>query len=285
MIPAPPAFNGTLVKRQISERRVTEDDDKMDSRVNYLLTAIRRPPDSCIIVCLHDSEPVVQVGPICGLVAISMASKFLHGHIVEQASPSELLRKARQMEYTKHGEIFSAQNLLSLSLEQLQCSGMLIPFDNVDVIISLILKENVIIFPYDCDKNHTPCKLKGHKAHWALTVGCAFSVSNKEVDKFLPFCHNKVDYYLLDMTKPFHQIVGSVTKSVTLNNTWLFCRHGKSRHIGLWPLKDIVESNANLLELEPSFNSSNCVMPVGGMQDGLCGKAVLLEKREQNEMK
>ena len=281
MIPAPPAFNAALVKRPISQRK---DGNKINDRVSYLLTAIRRPPDSCIIVCLHDSEPVVQVGPICGLVAISMASKLIHGHIVEQASPSELLLKARQLEYTKHGEIFSAENLLKLSSEQLQCSGMLISFDNVDMIISLILKGDVIIFPYDCDKNHTPCKLKGHKAHWALSVGCAFSVSNKEIDKFLPFCDNKVDYYLLDMTKPLPQIIGNLTKSLTSSNTWLFCRHGKSHHIGLWPLKDIFESNANLLELEPNFNPSNCVMPVGGMQDGLCGKAVLLEKKEQNEM-
>ena len=256
-----------------------EDDDKMNDRVSYLLTAIRRPPNSCIIVCLHDSEPVVQAGPICGLVAISMASKLVHGHIVQQASPSELLLQARQLGCTKHGEIFSAENLLKLSLEQLQCSGMLISFDNVDMIISSILKGNVIIFPYDCDKNHTPCMLKGHKAHWALSVGCAFSVSNKEIDKLLPFCDNKVDYYLLDMTKPLPQIIASVIKSQTLSSTWLFCRHGKSRHIGLWPLKDIVESNANLLELEPNFNTSNCVMPAGGMRDGLCGKAVLLEKK------
>lgn len=281
MIPAPPVFNAAFVKRPVTQRKVIEDDSKLNDRVSYLLSAITKPPDSCIIVCLNDSEPVVQVGPMCGLVAISMASKLVHGHIVEQASPSELLLKARQLEYTKHGEIFSAENLLKLSLEQLQCSGMLISFNNVNMIVSLILKRNTIIFPYDCDKNHMPCKLKGHKAHWALSVGCAFSISNKEIDCYLPFCDDKVDYYLLDMTKLTSQATDNILASLTLNNSWLFCRHGKSRHIGLWPLKDILESNANLLELQPDFNPNNCVMPIGGLQDGLCGKAVLLEKKEQ----
>lgn len=278
MIPAPPVFTVTPVKRPVSQSKVTEQDNKIEDRVRYLLSAIKQPLDLCIIVCLHDSEPVIQVGPTCGLVAISMASKLVHGQIVEQASPSELLLKARQLKYTKQGEIFSAENLLKLSLDHLQCSGTLISFDNANAIISLILKRSTIIFPYDCDKNHMPCKLKGHKAHWALSVGCAISISSKEMNNYLPFCESKGDYYLLDMAKLTCHITDSIVESATLNDTWLFCRHGKSRHIGLWPLKDIVESNSNLLELEPDFNPDNCVMPAGGIQDGLCGKAVLLEK-------
>ena len=283
MIPAPPIFAAPPAKQPVSQRKA--EDDKIEDRVSYLLSAIKQPLDSCIIVCLHDSEPVVQVGPSCGLVAISMASKLVRGQIVEQASPGELLLKARQLKYTKEGEIFSAENLLKLSLENLQCSGTLISFDSANVIVSLILKRDAILFPYDCDKNHMPCKLKGHKAHWALSVGCAISVSSKEINTYLPFCDDKGDYYLLDMTKLTHHITDCIVKSVTLNNTWLFCRHGKSHHIGLWPLKDIVESNSNLLELQPDFNADNCVMPAGGMQDGLCGKAVLLEKKEQIELK
>lgn len=279
MIPAPPVFNAALIKRPVSQRKVVKDDNKMSDRVSYLLSGIKKPPNSCVIVCLHDSESVVQEGPMCGLVAISMASKLIHGQIVKQASPSELLVKARQLEYTRNGEIFSAENLLTLSLEQLQCSGMLLSFDNVNLIVSLVLKGNTIIFPYDCDKDHVPCKLKGHKAHWALSVGCAFSVSSKEINNFLPFCDKKLDYYLLDNAKLMTQAIGNVTESLTLSNTWLFCRHGKSRHMGLWSLKDIVESNANLLELQPNLNPNNCVIPTGGIQDGLRGKAVLLEKR------
>jgi len=284
MIPSPPVFNAAHIKRPVWQRKVVEDDNKMNDRISYLLSAIKKPSDSCVMVCLHDSEPVVQVGPMCGLVAISMASKLIHGQIVKQATPSELLVKARQLEYTKNGEIFSAENLLTLSLEQLQCSGMLLSFDNVNMVISLILNGDTIIFPYDCDKDHVPCKLKGHKAHWALSVGCAFSVSSKEIINFLPFCDSKLDYYLLDNAKLTTQAISDITGSITLDNTWLFCRHGKSRHMGLWSLKDIVESNSNLLELQPNLNPNNCVIPTGGIQGGLCGKAVLLEKKH-SEMK
>lgn len=281
MIPSPPVFNATLTKRPVSQRKVAENNNEMIDRVIYLLSGMRRPPDAHVIVCLHDSEPVVQDGPMCGLVAVSMASKLIHGCIVEQASPSEMLLKARQLEYTKHGEIFSAENLLKLSLEQLKCSGMLVSFDDVSMIISLVLKGSALIFPYDCDKNHMPCKLRGHKAHWAICVGFALTVCSKEINKFLPFCDDKIDYYLIDNAKLMAaHVIDSLTESSTLDNAWLFCRHGKSRHVGLWPLQDIVESNGNLLELQPNMNSSNCVIPTGSIREGLCGKAVLLEKRK-----
>ena len=284
MIPVPPPINAAQVQppsRPVKRTSVTG----VDNRLPYLLTAINNSPDTHFIVCLHDSEPVMQDGPMCGLVAISMACSLLHGKVLESASPNELLLKAQQQGYSKQGEMFSAEQLLSLSEEQLQCSGVLLTFDNIKSIISSTITGSSLLFPYDADKDHSPCQLNGHKAHWAVTVGCVMLLSNKDIDYFIPFCDNKGEYYLLDRTKIIPQLVTRYTESVTEANTWLLCRHGKSRHLGMWSLSNIRQSNANLKEPGPSRIVDDCIIPAGGLVEGLCGKAVLLQKKYTTEMK
>jgi len=276
-IPVPPSINTAQLRshsRIVTQTNATGD----DNRLPYLLTAINKPPDTHFIVCLHDSEPVIQDGPMCGLVAISMACSLLHGKVLESAGPNELLLKAQQLGYSKQGEMFSAMQLLKLSEEQLQCSGVLLTFDNIKSIISSIIAGSTVLFPYDADKDHSPCQLKGHKAHWAVTVGCVILLSDKDIHYF-QFCDNKGEYYVLDKTKSLSQAISSYAEFATEANTWLLCRHGKSRHLGMWSLSAIKQSNANLKEPGPTRISENYVIPDGGLVEGLCGKAVLLQKK------
>jgi hypothetical protein len=53
---------------------------------------------------------------------------------------------------------------------------------------------------------------------------------------------------------------------------------GKSRHLSAWPLSDLVESNENLRQLDPERQASELeyIVPEGGLQEGLCGKAILI---------
>lgn len=53
---------------------------------------------------------------------------------------------------------------------------------------------------------------------------------------------------------------------------------GKSRHLSAWPLPDLVESNENLRQLDPERQASELeyIVPEGGLQEGLCGKAILI---------
>jgi hypothetical protein len=53
---------------------------------------------------------------------------------------------------------------------------------------------------------------------------------------------------------------------------------GKSRHLGAWPLRDLVQSNENLRQLDPEREASELeyIVPEGGLQEGLCGKAILI---------
>jgi hypothetical protein len=53
---------------------------------------------------------------------------------------------------------------------------------------------------------------------------------------------------------------------------------GKSRHLSAWPLSDLVASNENLRQLDPERQASELeyIVPEGGLQEGLCGKAILI---------
>lgn len=62
-------------------------------------------PKSCRLKCI---QPVLQEGPTCGLTALSM---LMNGH----PPPDELLRLARRQNYTRNGEMFSADQLFALT--------------------------------------------------------------------------------------------------------------------------------------------------------------------------
>lgn len=55
----------------------------------------------------YDIEPITQVGPTCGLTALSM---IFNG----KPSADELLVYAKSRNYTNNGEMFSAENLLNI---------------------------------------------------------------------------------------------------------------------------------------------------------------------------
>ena len=283
MIPVPPPIDAANLRPP--SRPISQTSTSGRDRLPYLLTAIKKPFDSHFVVCLNDSEPVTQDGPMCGLVAISMACNLLHGKVLQPARPSELLLKAQELGYSKQGEMFSAEQLLRLSEKQIDCSGTLITFDNIKNIVSSIVTDSTVLFPYDADKDHSPCQLNGHKTHWAITVGCVVLLSNKDIDYFISFCDSKGDYYLLDGKKITLQAVTKFCECATEANTWLLCRHGKSRHLGMWSLTAVIESNANLKEPGSERNPNDYVIPVGGLKEGLCGKAVLLQNKSTTEMK
>ena len=43
-------------------------------------------------------------------------------------------------------------------------------FPSVEELTSQLLSGNLWLVPYDCDRNHEPAFLNGHKAHWCIIV-------------------------------------------------------------------------------------------------------------------
>ena len=58
---------------------------------------------------------------------------------------------------------------------------------------------------------------------------------------------------------------------------YLLARQPKSRHVAIWPLNSLRESNSNLFELNKNKeNASKFVLPDGGVYEGLCKKLIYL---------
>lgn len=59
---------------------------------------------------------------------------------------------------------------------------------------------------------------------------------------------------------------------------YVLARHGKSRHLACWPLRDLIESNGNLEEEGTARHAGGYVIPKGGVggQRGLRSRALSL---------
>lgn len=108
-------------------------------------------------VCLYDPphqftykhfDSIQQVGPTCGLVALSM---MLNGTI----SPAEILNIAKSELYTNNGEMFSCKSMLKLAqqvvkLTELKGVDINLHVDGLysDALIKRLLGGSVLLVPY-----------------------------------------------------------------------------------------------------------------------------------------
>ncbi|RZF34162.1 hypothetical protein LSTR_LSTR003572 [Laodelphax striatellus] len=186
-------------------------------------------------------DPILQIGPNCGLAALAMASTAT----ATPVSTIELFRRAKERGFTIQGEMFSAENMASLAQTVLRpwfkvelISGGL---DNTHV-LDCLSKGALMLVPYDASGNYSPCCKNGHKSHWAVVCGAANAGSGQ------------------------------------LDECFVFVRQGKSKRLLLWPLKELQISNDNLVEFDPkrAADGSHYVLPEGGVQSGLKGRAIIL---------
>ncbi|XP_045502774.1 UPF0692 protein CG33108 [Colias croceus] len=197
-------------------------------------------------ICLHQPpfqysykhyDSIMQVGPTCGLVALSM---ILKGKVTSD----ELLNITKAEGYSNNGEMFSCQDMAKLA-EKAVCMAELNDA-RVEVkkgglhsneTIGELLKGATLLVAYDADCNHSPCLRNGHTAHWALVCGVIIVDDPKD------------DY----VSNP--------------NNTFILARHGKSKFLAAWPLEQLDRSNKNLQEFSPKKQDDGLlyILPEGGM--------------------
>lgn len=204
-------------------------------------------------VCRYNNIPsILQVGPTCGLTALSMLTNG-------SPAANELLKIAKQRNYTNQGEMFSAKNLFKLicdtleecatkktttdtacELAQFECQlheGQL----NCAKVRDCLLNGACIFAAYDPDFNNTPCLKFGHRAHWALIVG-----------------------FLIDEMDEFYVIA----------------RHGKTKNLAVWSLQALSASNSNLDEFAQPSGYPNCdfLLPTDGIggKYGLKNQAIIV---------
>ena len=199
---------------------------------------------------------------MCGLVAISIAAELLTGTVFP---PEKLLHCAQEKGYSKQGEMFSAQHLLDLAQSQLKCRGSLIDTHTVTTadILTMIAEKRVLVVAYDADKDHSPCLARGHRAHWCTLVGFAIvSDSPMSSPGHIELC--PTDFNI----EKFQE--------VTMDCVYVFARQGKSRHLGLWGLSALLESNSNLIEAGNWRDPCQYVIPSQGLAQSLSSVLVHL---------
>ncbi|CAG7675610.1 unnamed protein product [Allacma fusca] len=117
-------------------------------------------------------QPILQQGPVCGLVALSMAGNLLGEKSV---GPDRILAEAAQRGYSKKGEMFSVNHMKELGsyfYPTCDCEIMETTGSNSGMeIADILIRGDVILFPYDADFNHGPAVRNGHAAHWAVMHG------------------------------------------------------------------------------------------------------------------
>ena len=236
---------------------------------------------------LHHVEPVLQnCQPVCGLVAISMASQLLAGTKSSTTSAQHLLGLGRQRHLTKNGELLSANFLLQIASEAIGCCGKIVAssvITSVNVLEHLLCGRAIVV-PYDCDKDHTPCLAKGHRAHWCLLVGVAFpmQVRSQALGHLQLHCTQDLsirNHYVLDDDDHVLQSTLAAKALSDCKNPYVFARHGKSRYLSLWKLSDLLKSNANIAEFSPQRCEDDCILPDQDLSECLGSKIVVLSRK------
>lgn len=138
-------------------------------------------------------------------------------------------------------------------------------------ILAKILTQSIKILPL--------CKVKKYCSVFLLSLWTGFLASlpkplgiNNSLDitediELCPLYHIKSKKFV-----PLHdQIVGSP-------DVFVYGIQGKSRNVSLWPLHNLLASNANLREVDPNreAETGQYLLPQEGIQSVLCNKIVIL---------
>lgn len=253
--------------------------------------------------CCRGLSPVLQKGPMCGLVALTMAAHLLHKKKQPLQSgdmfhTEQILQFSVGKGLSKQGEMFSTDAMEDVIVHFLHLQSRTLNTDSHGTVQEILTstavgEETAILIPYDADKDHTPCLARGHNAHWCLLVGLCIALEPPTeggvsmIPNFLSCCHSQ-------KASPAHHIVSETHKFAGLlkkldaedikglldkNQIYVFVRQGKSRHLGLWSLRNLLESNRNLVEVDPKrSNPQEYVIPAGGLREGLKNKVIFVTK-------
>ncbi|XP_061452777.1 actin maturation protease isoform X1 [Rhineura floridana] len=270
--PPPPRPCGAQLLKAALEQAGTGDQDG----VRELLRR-RKASFSEHLKWLLFNNPVpslIQEGPQCGLVALWMAGALLS--LPKAISLERIVQVALERGYTAQGEMFSAANMSRLAEEVLPCQTELLSGglegENYGRILQHLSAGFPVLIPYDEDSNHEPCLRNGYKAHWAIASGALlglegnFQLATCQEDKEIPGLFHASPRV---STLPLHAVA----------ETYLLSKQGKSGRYQLWRYSQVQASNSQLTDFSPkrAADGKVYIVPAGGVREGLCGKAVLLQ--------
>ncbi|XP_061395885.1 actin maturation protease [Musca vetustissima] len=297
--PAPPNFlqcadksNNSTPQRQkpqLEECLWSIDQPELQKACFLARICTTRKPKSCTY---YNINSILQVGPTCGLTAVSM----LLGGLLP---PTVLLQEAKERHYTYNGEMFSAHNLF-----QLICDYLPIINNNNNN------NDDVTI-----DKNSRPCKLNANDTDSRNTatttpaqipqqqqrrqtavhqrpIECQMHEGRLNCAKvrdallqgaclFVPY---DPDFNHSPCLKSGHKahwalIIGHLIADN--DEFYVIARHGKAKNLAVWSLQSLSDSNANLIEFAQPKGYPDCdfLLPPGGIGGnlGLRERAIIVK--------
>ncbi|ODM87201.1 hypothetical protein Ocin01_19478 [Orchesella cincta] len=213
--------------------------------------------DTLFVVVLPLKKPILQNGPMCGIVALAEALQILKkgAHI----DPKIILDEAITRGYSKQGEMFSIVEMQTLAEKFGNCqqsSAKPMQVHCLHELINNILMGRPALIPYDADYNHSPALRKGHAAHWAVIHGLANRISLSKLGLLAENPEFKVlmsSPQLTIVTPVLQCLDKDLVEMLITDSLHVIAHQGKSFRIGLWKYKDLIESNQNLKEMAPKI--------------------------------
>ncbi|UXI17442.1 SERTA domain-containing protein 2 [Sarcoptes scabiei] len=266
--------------------------EKTCQRYWSLFKSIRINPSASLSLLsfYNHCDPIIQIGPTCGLVALLMCLKSITK--IEIDLP-EILERAKSHGYTKFGEMFSvlifdsdfsAENMSNfINKEFLLRSELKSDTErSMLTIVKHLCQGLPILIPYDADANYEPCMKEGSRAHWAILNGfCILSEVEKDVleRNQPPSLIKQTDldnelqlFEILD--EDHHQwrkIYHYIKRFLTLDKLFVYARQGRSRHLQIWSFKKLMQSNQNLKKVSSKIlndpERSEMIYPQDGRID------------------
>ncbi|XP_054461191.1 actin maturation protease [Anoplopoma fimbria] len=226
---------------------------------------------------------LIQDGPQCGLVALWMSAHLRQPQL--SIDMETVVQTALSRGYTAQGEMFSAENMALLAEEVCGCKAELLSGglsgNNAAAIITHLWGRQPVLIPYDEDYNHEPCQRSGHRAHWAVASGVLLGVDQGSVSR---------EHIQPDPTLPWLHLASDSSAPCPVGNTavkevYVLAKQGKSLRYQLWSLDSVAQSNEQLRTMDPqrANDGARYVVPQGGVEAGLAGRAVMLHTRTKKQ--
>ena len=267
-----------LIERELEDLESKEATASLTVAISGLLRTQPSLQRSSRWLCFSNpTSPMLQEGPQCGLVSLTIAINAINKHQQHQ-SVSPVFQLARERGFSNLGEIFSVDSMASLAEELLpECKVSIVESSKLEETVWLVdalLDGSLMLLPYDCKPDHSPGLAGGQKAHWALVTGFLLPCSNttrlpSSSSTPLPGCPN---FYELSNTATLP------SQMVNSQDMMLVARQSKSVLLGLWSARHLALSCRNLRQAASKRLDGSYVLPEGGSLQKLCGRIVILSK-------
>ena len=133
------------------------------------------------------------------------------------------------------------------------------------IVFKEILSSKLVLVSYDCDFNFEPCNKNGLKAHWALITGFFLPVRSSRFSE-MTFVEENNTLLNLNQNHIAEESLLELNQHLNLKDeNFVICKHGKSKHSGIWSLNRLIESNRQLKRIdEKKCNDAEFVRPCDG---------------------